>query len=126
MNYRCKHNVQKDYIDVHVCDEWNYYESGQEGFINFIDEMGPSERDLEIDRINPFGMYEPSNCRWVKQEVNRQNKRMHVDGTLDNLDLAKQNGITGSTYYGRLRRGWHPNDAATLPPSSTKYKNRTI
>ena len=127
MCYRCNNDCQDSYVDVSVCDEWNYYESGEEGFINFLDEMGPSEKDLEIDRINPFGNYEPGNCRWVDQAVNRQNKRMQLDGSLDMLNLAKKNGINPHTFYSRINNhGWHPQDAATLPPSPIKYKKRTI
>lgn len=113
------------YIDVSVCDRWNIKVSGQQGFVNFFDDMGASELDLEIDRINPFGDYEPSNCRWVTPAVNRQNTRNAYEKH-EEIALADKNGISRRTFYGRLRRGWNIMDAATLPPSYVNYKHRIL
>lgn len=124
MNRRCELGQDGNYVDVEVCARWNRNTSQEQGFINFVEDLGPSEGVLEIDRINPFGDYEPANCRWVKGEVNRQNKRMHVDGRLDMLELAKRNSIEPRTFYARLRRGWTVQDAATLPTSKIPYRNR--
>jgi hypothetical protein len=43
---------------ITVCERWVRFE-------DFLADMGerPS-RDYQIDRINPAGNYEPSNCRW--------------------------------------------------------------
>lgn len=128
MNYRCKHGQGKhgDYLDVDVCSEWNRDDSGEEGFLNFLDDMGPSEKHKEIDRINPLYGYEPTNCRWVDPAVNRRNTRARQRGDYKMLDVARRNGITAGTFYSRLKLGWHPQDAATLSISSVKYKRRLI
>lgn len=128
MNYRCKHGQGKynDYLDVEVCSDWNIDDSGEDGFINFIDDMGPSELDKEIDRINPLAGYEPGNCRWVDPAVNRRNTRKRFQGDYKMVEEAVKNGINRHTYYSRLALGWHPQDAATLPSSHIKYKKRTI
>ena len=54
---------------VTVCERWLKFE-------NFIADMGkkPSP-DLTLDRINPEGNYEPSNCRWISFDENRRNRR---------------------------------------------------
>ena len=67
-------------MGVKVCDRW----LGKLGFMHFLSDMGirPSDNH-SLDRINPFGDYEPSNCRWAtskEQAKNRRNvlyRRMH-------------------------------------------------
>lgn len=126
MNKRCKIGQAGDYLDVEVCDDWNIDNGSADAFLRFLDDMGPSEDGLEIDRENPLGNYEPGNCRWVDPAVNRRNTRARYRGDYDMLDRARSNGITASTYFSRLRLGWHPQDAATLPPSAVKYRKRKI
>lgn len=54
---------------VTVCERWR-------DFKNFVQDMGqrPSLL-LSIDRIDPYGNYEPGNCRWATDEQQRNNKR---------------------------------------------------
>jgi len=125
MNRRCKLN-EKNYVEVEVADEWNYYESGEQGFINFFDEMGPCENpELSIDRINVFGHYEPGNCRWVDNITQSNNTRFHT--THPRGKMVKQavaNGISRSTFYQRCRSGWNHKDAATIKPYvGNRYKD---
>jgi len=126
MNKRCEGTQEKSYIDVHVCNEWNKDTSTEIGFINFIDDMGPSEENLSIDRINPFGGYEPGNCRWTTRLVQNNNTRFSTTERGKMMRLAAKNGINRHTFYGRVKRGWALIDAATLPPSDEKYKSRII
>lgn len=53
---------------VAVCDRW-------QSFKLFLEDMGERPDGLTLDRINPFGNYEPSNCRWATWSEQSENKR---------------------------------------------------
>jgi hypothetical protein len=108
-----------------VCDDWNIDNGSNDAFLQFLDDMGPCEDYKEIDRIDPFGNYEPVNCRWVEPEINRRNTRARARGDFQGVNTAKRNGIVPGTYYGRLRAGWTQRDAETLTPSAVNYARRT-
>jgi hypothetical protein len=78
MRYRCHlvqpaHKVHKYYRGrgIEVCPEWR---DDYDAFYDWSMINGYQD-DYQIDRIDPNGNYEPSNCRWVKDIVNRTNKR---------------------------------------------------
>ena len=81
MKSRCYNPNTEDYKKwyggqgVKMCDEWkcNYI-----SFRNWSLQHGYND-NLTIDRINPFGNYEPSNCRWVTPAVQANNKRKGGD-----------------------------------------------
>lgn len=58
---------------VTICDRWlNSFEA-------FYADMGPRpSKDHSIDRIDPYGNYEPGNCRWATKQEQRANQRQHV------------------------------------------------
>ena len=56
--------------NVKVCDDWH-------DFINFLRDMGERPENTTLDRINPFGNYEKSNCRWATIEMQNNNMRKH-------------------------------------------------
>jgi hypothetical protein len=53
---------------ITVCERWLVFE-------NFLADMGECPGFFELDRINPFGNYEPENCRWVSHSDNMKNLR---------------------------------------------------
>lgn len=70
-NSRCKSYKYYGAKGVIICQEW----SGDfMNFHNWAMNNGYTE-GLTIDRINPFGNYEPSNCRWITIQEQARNKR---------------------------------------------------
>jgi hypothetical protein len=68
----------KDYggRGISVCDEWRDFRN----FMKWALENGYEEGfDLEIDRINNDGNYEPLNCRFTTTSINARNKRKGPD-----------------------------------------------
>lgn len=74
MMRRCYNKSDKDYqrygaIGVRVDPKWHHYE-------NFVADMGEPNGDETLDRINTYGSYEPSNCRWAGVQVQNRNVRV--------------------------------------------------
>lgn len=76
MKTRCYNANSKSYQyygakGVTICEEWL---KDFKAFYDWSMSHGYKE-NLTIDRINPFGNYEPSNCRWITMQEQRLNKR---------------------------------------------------
>jgi hypothetical protein len=56
---------------ITVCERW----LGENGFVNFLSDMGPRPADTSLDRINVMGNYEPGNCRWADSATQHANRR---------------------------------------------------
>lgn len=74
MRGRCKHPSVGGFKyyggrGVKVCKRWDKFE-------NFLADMGlkPTKKH-SIDRIDPYGDYKPSNCRWATAVEQRRNRR---------------------------------------------------
>ena len=84
MHRRCENPRRVNYphygaLGVKVCERW----SGKDGFANWLADMGPrpegrypsGRAHYTIERINVFGDYEPSNCKWADSQEQAANKR---------------------------------------------------
>ena len=91
---------------IKVCEEWSSFEVFRDwSMVNGYDDT------LTIDRIDPHGNYEPSNCRWATQKEQQNNRSNNVVLTYkgETHGLMKWEAITGIPYrilYDRHRRGW--------------------
>lgn len=59
---------------IKICEEWlNNFENFYDWAVN-----NGYDENLTLDRINVNGNYEPSNCRWVNQTVQQNNRTNNV------------------------------------------------
>lgn len=76
MKQRCHNKKSEHYhlygaLGVKVCDRWMH------SFENFLEDMGERPEGMTLDRINPYGNYEPGNCRWADVITQNNNQRRH-------------------------------------------------
>ena len=84
---RCVVQADKDYPryggkGVSVCPEWMSYE-------NFVADMGEPDGDETLDRIDVYGNYEPSNCRWAGVKTQNRNVRLRPDSKTGYIGVSK-------------------------------------
>lgn len=107
---------------ISVCEQWQRFD-------NFAHDMGaPPSLDHTIDRINPLGNYEKSNCRWATQKTQQNNRtnnhRYEYDGkNLTLIEWSDHTGIPRKTLFNRLQRGW--SIKKTLTEKSIKGRNQS-
>ena len=103
-----------------ICERW------KNSFEAFLYDMGEKPHgNYSIERIDFNGHYEPTNCKWIKNEVQQKNKRSNVilsssGKTMILSDWAKETGLSASTISARLRYGWSVDDALSKPLSYPK------
>jgi len=125
MKKRCyypKHNKYKDYggRGIKLCDEWNdrtiirisgiRYTKGWLAFKDWALKNGYAD-NLTIDRIDVNGNYEPSNCRWVTQQVQANNRINNINITYKGktqtvADWCRELNLNFNTIKDRVRRNW--------------------
>lgn len=103
---------------ISVCRRWS------ESFEAFAADMGPTfSPQLEIDRIDPDGNYEPGNCRWAtrSQQVRNTRRTKHLTfrgRTMALADWSALLGIKPSTLSKRVTQlGWSTERALTTSVS---------
>lgn len=135
-----KHMVQRCRNDA--CDAWKHYGGrgiqvvdewvGPGGFERFLTHVGPRpSAHHSIDRKENEGHYEPGNVRWVLPPVQARNTRRNVwithDGvTLCIADWSARTGLPVIAIRGRLRRGWSPAAAVSVPSGAWRYEGKGV
>ena len=102
------------YKGVKVCSRWKKFE-------NFYKDMGdlPSKKH-QIDRIDPYGNYEPNNCRWVTASENMYNQKRNYK--IYRKWNESKSVVTYKMYRQRLSCGWS-HERAT---NTFKMKNQHV
>jgi len=69
-------------LGVTMCDRWRH------SFFDFLADVGERpDASMTLDRINPFGDYEPTNVRWATREQQQANKRVNYPPVLAGLNM---------------------------------------
>jgi len=73
MKQRCLNPRSQRFEDyggrgIGICPDWHE-------FVNHFADMGTCPPDCSLDRIDPNGDYEPTNCRWADARQQRRNQR---------------------------------------------------
>lgn len=115
MIQRCENETSTSYnrygaLGISVCEEWHKFEP----FAEWSIKNGYSD-ELTIDRIDSTGNYEPSNCRWVGNLEQANNKSTNVfitilDETHTIAEWARIYGMKYHTLYDRFKKGWNENE----------------
>lgn len=79
---RCEDENDKSYQyygakGVKLCNEWHDYNIFREWALSHGYNENASQWECTLDRINPYGNYEPQNCRWIPMSEQNKNKRIH-------------------------------------------------
>jgi hypothetical protein len=112
MRQRCNNPKDISYPNyggrgIRVCEEWD---TDFQSFYTWAIANGFSS-ELQLDRIDTNGNYEPSNCRWVKRQTNMRNKRnnivVQIDSNVKTLsEWAECSVIPYKTLFMRYKNGW--------------------
>lgn len=84
---------------ITVCDRW------RNDFGAFLCDMGPRPNGATLDRKDPNGDYEPSNCRWATKATQSRNTRSNVFVDFNGTRMVlKDAAAAAGVDYKRLHR----------------------
>lgn len=126
MWYRCYDTKRKNFFQyggrgIVMCERWRVGENGLNGFQCFFHDMGNRpEEGLTIDRIDPNGNYEKSNCRWADKDTQHNNKRtthfLETRGKKMSVSQwSRESGVSVTTILDRKKRGLSDEEAIFTP-----------
>ena len=87
MKERCLNSDSKTYKGygsegITICQPWI------DSFEQFLADMGERPEGTSLDRIDPSGNYEPSNCRWASASVQAYNKGLRINNTSGKVGVS--------------------------------------
>ena len=89
LKQRCTNPKAKTYPDyggrgITICNRW----LGENGFTNFLDDMGKCPEGLVLDRKDNNGNYEPGNCGWIDLKSQQANRRHVTNAQYNKLEKS--------------------------------------
>ena len=119
-------NEQNKYqsLGIIVCERW------RKNYLNFKSDMGECPEGYSLERINPLGNYEPSNCKWIpisEQSKNRTSCLLYTLGDESKIlkDWAREFNIKYTTLYHRVVRSGMTLQEALKYSKLVNYKGKT-
>lgn len=114
-------SVDPKYKDRTICSRW----LGEDGFMNFLSDMGPRPDGYSIERLNNNLGYNPGNCIWGDRETQANNRSINVNVSIDGVTrtLAQWCRVMEIPYYlvkQRRRRGMSIEDSLRTPINESK------
>lgn len=124
MKYRVKHDKNWTSKNIRVCDEWW---NNPQAFFDWALSNGYRD-DLTLDRIDTYGNYESSNCRWItkaEQQRNRTNNHLVTIGgeTKTMAEWAEISGSTSARILYRIKSGY-VEEELLLPKNSIRKSKK--
>lgn len=116
MKQRCYNSNNKDYPNyggrgIKVCDEW------KDDFLTFYHwaKYNGYKRHYTIERINPSGNYEPSNCTWIpneQQALNRKTTRVieYQGNNYSMREISEKFNVNYNTFRDYINKGKTPEE----------------
>jgi hypothetical protein len=91
---------------IKVCDRW------MQSFEAFVADLGERPAGYTLDRIDPNGNYDPTNCKWSSKSEQSRNTRRARFTTIDGVryhvsELSEKYGIPTRTLAYRISQGWN-------------------
>jgi len=130
---RCFNKKSNQYIrygrrGITMCNEWkNDYTKFRDWAL-----ANGYKKELQIDRINNDGNYEPNNCRWTTSKINSNNKSNTLFITYRNKrlplkDWCEQLNLNYKMVWERIKYGkWDINRAFTPRIAQEDIEKQTI
>ena len=122
---RCYRTTNPDFyryggLGIKVCDKW------LESFDNFYADMGDVPDGKSIERIDVFGNYELSNCKWASNIEQANNRKTNViisylGKTQTLVQWCRELNLPYKTIRARITDyGWEPIKALTTHVRTSK------
>ena len=101
-------------VGITVCDRWLKFEQ-------FLADMGKRPEGCTLDRIDGTLGYSPDNCRWADIRTQQRNTKsnVYIEFRGDRrcvAEWAEMLGLDKTLLAWRIRKGWTPDEALTIPP----------
>lgn len=123
---RCYNKKDKSY-KYYGLKGISIYDNWLDDFVNFYNwaMQNGYQDNLTIDRINPNGNYEPSNCKWITEKEQHYNRTDNLYFTINNqkkclAELCEKYNMPYQTVRKRLKNGKDIINALTTPIDKKK------